>query len=228
MNKKIKEVLNMKKRLLVCIMIMMLSSACGNVEKETNTITPTTSNNIVENSENINETVSPEVDTTSSPEIEEDKSIPNNTSEPFIGRIDLDDETEKSFYGIWKVEKLLGFADSYNDASEYPTGQKITGDEIIIKKDFFSSKGLKNYNDYQYELKNLSYNITAICYNRDSFYRLFKIDLPILDINDKVKHIEIIDSSKELDIPVSFFIVNNDRVILLLEATCFELKKVAD
>ncbi|HHW38188.1 MAG TPA: hypothetical protein GXX18_13285 [Bacillales bacterium] len=44
----------------------------------------------------------------------------------------MDSETEKSFYGTWKVEKLLGFANPYNDASEYPTGQKFIGDEIII------------------------------------------------------------------------------------------------
>lgn len=218
----------MKKRLLVCIMIIMLLSACSNAEEAVNSITPTTSNNIVENSESSNEKGLLDMDITSSLELQEDKSIQNNTYEPFIGRIDMDGETEKSFYGIWKVEKLLGFADSYNDASEYPTGQKITGDEIIIKKDSFSSKGLKNYNDYQYELKNPSYKITTICYNRDSFYRLFKIDLPSLDINDKVKQIEIFDSYTELGIPVSFFVVNNDRVILFLESTCFELKRLAD
>lgn len=95
----------MKKRLLVCITIMlMLSSACGSVEKET---TPRVSN------------------TSSEPKPETDKYIiSNNISEPFVRRINLDSETEKSFYGTWKVEKLLGFGNSYNDASEYPTGQK--------------------------------------------------------------------------------------------------------
>lgn len=159
---------------------------------------------------------------------EEDKIIPTNTSEPFIGHMNLDSETEKFFYGTWKVEKLLGFANSYNDASEYPKGQKIIGDEIIIKKNFFSSKGLQNYNIYQYELKDPLYDITAICYNLDSFYRLFKIKLPDLNINDEVKQLEVSNSSTKLSIPGSFFIVNNDRLILMLEATCFELKKVTD
>lgn len=142
--------------------------------------------------------------------------------------MNLDSETEKFFYGTWKVEKLLGFADSYNDASEYPTGQKIIGDEFIMKKDFFSSKGLENYNAYQHELKNPLYDIIAICYDSDSFYRLFKIDLPNLSINDEVKHICVSDSNTKLSIPISFFVVNNDRLILLLEATCFELKKITD
>lgn len=78
---------------------------------------------------------------------------PSNTSEPFVGAKELDHDTEQLFYGTWKVEKLLGFADSYNDASEYPTGQKVIGDEIMINKDFFSSKGFKNYSVYQSELK---------------------------------------------------------------------------
>jgi len=198
----------MKKILLVCIMIMMmLASACGNVE--------TTSN--------------PNTSSEPTPETEE-SFIPENTSDCNVDRISLDSETEKYFYGTWKVEKLLGFANSYNDASEYPTGQKFIGDEIIIKKDFFSSKGLKNYKEYQYELKNPIYKITATCYNSDSFYRLYKIDIPDLNINDVVKAVDISDPSTKLSIPVSvsFFVVNNDRLILLSEATIFELKKMTD
>lgn len=199
----------MKKILLVCIMIMlMLASACGNVEMTSN---PNTS---------------------SEPKPETDESIiPKNRSEYCdLERINLDSETEKYFYGTWKVEKLLGFSRSYNDASEYPTGQKFIGDEIIIKKDFFSSKGLKNYKIYQYELKNPLHEITTTCYNSDSFYRSYKIDIPDLNINDVVKEIEIIDPSTKGRIPVSlsFFVVNNDRLILLSEATIFELKKITD
>lgn len=197
----------MKKILLVCIMIMlMLASACGNVASNPNT--------------------------SSEPKPATDESIiPKNTSEYCdTESINLDSETEKYFYGTWKVEKLLGFANSYNDASEYPTGQKFIGDEIIIKKDFFSSKGLKNYKKYQYELKNPLYEITATCYNSDSFYRSYKIDIPDLNINDVVKAINISDPSTKLSIPVSvsFFVVNNDRLILLSEATIFELKKITD
>ncbi|MEK5183265.1 hypothetical protein [Paenibacillus sp. FSL P4-0288] len=199
----------MNKTLLACIMIMlMLASACGNVE--------TTSN--------------PNTSSEPKPETEE-SIIPKNTSEYCtVERISMDSETEKYFYGTWKVEKLLGFANSYNDASEYPTGQKFIGDEIIIKKDFFSSKGLKNYNTYQFELKNPLYEITSTCNSSDSFYRLYKIDIPDLNINDVVKAIDVSDPSTKLSIPVSvsFFVVNNDRLILLSEATIFELKKITD
>ncbi|OMD34789.1 hypothetical protein [Paenibacillus odorifer] len=197
----------MEKILLVCIMIMLtLASANGNVEMTSN---PNTSNE---------------------PKRETDESIIPKNSSVYCAQesINLDSETEKDFYGTWKVEKLLGFANSYNDASEYPTGQKFIGDEIIIKKDFFSSKGLKNYSVYQYELKKPLYEITATCYNSDSFYRLYKIDIPDLNINDVVKVINISDPSTNLGIPLSFFVVNNDRLILLSEATIFELEKITD
>ncbi|MFS0857602.1 hypothetical protein [Paenibacillus taichungensis] len=123
----------MKKTILACMMIMlMLASACGNVEKTSNS--------------NTSSELKPET---------QEAIIQKNTSDYCtVDRISLDSETEKYFYGTWKVEKLLGFANSYNDASEYPTGQKFIGDKIIIEKDFFSSKGLKKYKKYQYELKN--------------------------------------------------------------------------
>lgn len=199
----------MKKTILACMMIMlMLASACGNVEKTSN----------------------PNTSSEPKPETQE-AIIQKNTSDYCtVDRISLDSETEKYFYGTWKVEKLLGFANSYNDASEYPTGQKFIGDKIIIEKDFFSSKGLKKYKKYQYELKNPLYQITATCYNSDSFYRYYKIDIPDLHINDEVKAIDISDSSTKMSIPVSlsFLAVNNDRLILLSEATIFELKKIID
>ncbi|WP_405154482.1 hypothetical protein [Paenibacillus sp. FSL K6-0108] len=197
-----------EKTLLACIMIMlMLSSACGIVE------TTSTSNASSE----------------PTPETEE-SFIPENTSDCTVDRISLDSETEEYFYGTWKVEKLLGFANSYNDASEYPSGQKFIGDEIITQKDFFSSKGLKNYSKYQYEMKKPIYEITTTCYNSDSFYRLYKIDIPDLNINDEVKAIDISNPSTKMSIPVglSFLAVNNDRLLLLSEATIFELKKITD
>ncbi|MGO4530072.1 hypothetical protein AB4Z30_13410 [Paenibacillus sp. 2TAF8] len=147
-----------------------------------------------------------------------------------VDRISLDSETAKNFYGTWKVEKLLGFANSYNDASEYPTGQKFIGDKIIIKKNFFSSKGLKKYTKYQTELKDPLYEITTICTESDSFFRFYKIDIPDLNIKDVVKVIDVSDPYTKLGIPsgLNFFAVNSDRLILLSEATIFELKKISD
>lgn len=203
----------------VMFLIMSILSAClvgcSNVSVLKNQVDGTIKNT---------STIEPSIDEAK----EDDNIIPSNTSEPFVGSMDLDSETEKFFYGTWKVEKLLGFANSYNDASEYPTGQQVIGDEITINKDFFSSKGFENYNVYQYELEDPLYDITEICYNEDSFYRIFKMDMLGLNKNDEVKALRVSDSSTGLSIPVGFLDVNNDRLILMLEATQFELKRVTE
>lgn len=110
------------KTLLACIMIMlMLVSARGNVETTINPIPFGV--------------LKPETD---------ESIIPKNKSECVNAElISLDSETETYFYGTWKVEKLLGFANSYNDASEYPTGQRFIGDKMVIEKDLFHQKDLK-------------------------------------------------------------------------------------
>ncbi|AIQ72412.1 hypothetical protein BSK57_22400 [Paenibacillus odorifer] len=107
-------------------------------------------------------------------------------------------------------------------------GQNVIGDEIIINKDSFSSEGFEHYTVYQYELETPLYNITEIHYNNDSFYRVYKMDMPSLSMNDEVKVLSISDSSTGLAIPVSFLDVNNNRFILILEATQFELKRVTE
>ncbi|QDH21457.1 hypothetical protein [Saccharibacillus brassicae] len=197
----------MRKILLACVMVVsILTTACEHTET---TSTPSTS-----------------------PAAKSDtKEVPASTEtsedvDPKI--ITLDSATEKYFYGTWKVEKLLGFANSYNDASKYPTGQKFIGDQLVIEKDYFSSKGLKNEKDYQYELKDPLYRLMDNFEDADSFYRTYKIDIPNWNMNDKTKVITISDPSTKMHIPVSlsFFIINNDRLILLSEATIFELKKV--
>ncbi|WP_312939929.1 hypothetical protein [Oscillibacter sp.] len=163
---------------------------------------------------------------TSGDAAKEEGDIPNNTSEPFIGSEDLDRETEKFFYGTWKVEKMLGFANSYNDASEYPTGQKIVGDQIVIDQDFFSTKGFAGYEPYQFELDKPIYDIQEIHYNADSFYRVDKINLESINMNDELKILGVSDSSTGLGMPIGFIDVNNDRLLLMLEATVFELKRI--
>lgn len=209
----------MRGKVLILLIVSILSDClvgCSNVSVLKNQDNGTTINAVEEPDS-----------TPTTDEVKEDDSIsPTNPTELFVGRMALDSETEKFIYGTWKVEKLLGFANSYNDASEYPTGQKIIDDEIVINKDWFSSEGLKNYNDYQYKLKKPLYEITMICYNKDDFYRNFKMDLPGINMNDVIKEIQVSDSSTEFGIPVGFFVVNNDSLILVLEASCFELKRV--
>lgn len=201
------------------------------------TPTPNTENSL--NNNLIESTLNSEVsmiaqDTspTHTPEIAETETdiINYNQSEPLIGIMDLYSDIENFIYGTWQVEELLGFANSYNDASEYPTGQKIIGDEIIINKDLFSTKGFKNYINKQFVTKDPVYKITSINYNEDSFYRFNKIDLPDVTLLDEIKTIHVYMSSAEESstFALTFFVVNNERLILLLEATCFELKRISN
>ncbi|MMZ67743.1 hypothetical protein D1872_303600 [compost metagenome] len=54
------------------------------------------------------------------------------------------------------------------------------------------------------------------------------MDMLGLNKNDEVKALRVSDSSTGLSIPVGFLDVNNDRLILTLEATQFELKRVTE
>ena len=132
-----------------------MSYTSSSKEKEAIISTELTTSNVIETGENSIK----------------DKTTPSSgyTFEP----MSLDSETESFLYGTWQVEKLLCFGNSYNDASEFPTGQKVIGDEIIIEKDLFSSQGLKNYDVYQDLTRDPRYEINLICYDSDSFYRIF-------------------------------------------------------
>lgn len=116
----------------------------------------------------------------------------------------------------------------YNDASEYPKGQKVIGDNIVITKDLFSSEGIVNYKEYQYTIKNPKFYINTVYPNAELFLVYNKIDRSKGDFglnpNDIIKFITVTDNEKKL-YPCSFFIVSNEKLILQIEATYFELKK---
>ena len=40
---------------------------------------------------------------------------------PEVGRFRLSADTQKFIFGKWKVKRLLGFYNAWNDASEYPS-----------------------------------------------------------------------------------------------------------
>ncbi|EKN62462.1 hypothetical protein BAZO_20973 [Schinkia azotoformans LMG 9581] len=119
----------------------------------------------------------------------------------------------------------------YNDASEYPKGQKVIGDNIIITKDLFSSEGIVNYKWYQYTIKNPKIYIDMVYSNAESFLVYSKVNRAEgnlgLNPSDIIRSITITNDKNDL-YPFSLFIVNNERLILQLEATYFELKKIND
>ena len=161
-------------------------------------------------------------------DMNEDDFIVESEHEPEIGRFSLSDDTKKFLFGKWKVKKLLGFYNGWNDASEYPDGQDIIGDEIIIQSDVFSSLGLKKYKVYQDKYINPYYYVDCIFYDVDSLYRVCKLQIPGLKDNDKVQGILVSSKPHEFPSTVTFYCINNERLILSLEATIFELEKIME
>jgi hypothetical protein len=155
----------------------------------------------------------------------------NDTSPISFGKMALDKNAEQFFFGSWKIDSLLGFNYIYNDASEYPKGQKIICDTIIVTKDLFSSEGIINYKCYQYSIINPQIYIDTTFSNAEVFLvynRVNRLEGNLnLKPNDIIRSIRITNEKNDL-YPFSFYIVNNERVILLLEATYFELKKIND
>lgn len=140
-----------------------------------------------------------------------------------FGPMDMSEETAASFYGTWEVKELLCFGLSWNDASEYPTGQDVIGNRLVLQKEQFSSMGLTNYPVYQAELADPDYTIANQFYDTDEFFRVYKVNLPGLEHGDTVTVIHLKES-----VPMSFYMVNHERLILCLEATYFELTRVGD
>ena len=169
--------------------------------------------------------------TSSKPEIKSPESNSNGTPLVSFPRSPLDKKSEQFLFGTWKIDKLLGFNYIYNDASEYPKGQKVIGDEIVITKDLFSSEGIANYKSYQYSIENPQIHISTVYSNADAFLVYSKVNRKEgnlgLNPNDIIRYI-IITNDKNYLYPFSFYIVNNERLILQLEATYFELKKIND
>lgn len=155
----------------------------------------------------------------------------NDSSDITFPNTPLDKDLEKALFGTWKIDKLLGFSYIYNDASEYPQGQKVIGDNIIITKDLFSSEGIVNYKAYAANIKNPKILIDTVYPNADTFLVYNKIYKSKenwgLNPNDVIKSITISNGEDDSP-PLSFFIVNKERLILRIEATYFELKKIDD
>lgn len=152
----------------------------------------------------------------------------DTTLEPEIGKFSLSEETKEFLFGKWKVKKLLGFHESWNDASEYPNGQDIIGNELIIQSDTFSSLGLEKYKTKQNKFSKPYYYACEIFYDKDSLYRGEKLKIPGLEDGDKVQVICVARNTKEYPEAMSFICINYDRLIFSLEATIFELEKVME
>ncbi len=121
---------------------------------------------------------------------------------------------------------MLCFGLSWNDASEYPTGQDVIGNRLILQKERFSSMGFTKYPVYQAEFADPNYIIANEFDDTDEFFRVYKVDLPGLGHGDTVTVIHLEESKTHASVPLSLYMVNHERLILCLEASCFELTRV--
>ncbi|MCL2336931.1 MAG: hypothetical protein FWC60_05880 [Firmicutes bacterium] len=156
--------------------------------------------------------------------------IKSNRNPVIYGEFPLNKKDEQFLFGTWKVDKLLGF--TYireDDKTEYPTGQKIIGDEIIITKDKLSTMGLINYERYQKKEDNPEYFFYAI-YNDPYFF----LTSNRIDIDEGVQEwgIKSSDRIRILFNPgtfcFTFIVVNDEKLIFLMESSFFELVKERD
>lgn len=128
-----------------------------------------------------------------------------------------------AIYGTWRVEKLLGFGLHYGNGAEYPVGPDIVGDEIVLRRDVYSTKGLDKVEKYQQEVREPVYTIAAAFADTDEFFRVYKTDLPVVKSGDTVRVIEVEGA------PIGgYYLINNDTLVLDLESACFALTRVGD
>lgn len=143
------------------------------------------------------------------------------------GPLALSGDTAAFLNGTWKVEKLLCFGFSYDNKSEYPTGQDVIGNEIVIHTDRFSSAGLVKYPRYQADVANPYYS-DRVTYNGEMFRQEYRVALPDVDANDQVTVIHVSTERTKPNLPPVFYTVNNERLILMLDSAYFELTRVGD
>lgn len=88
--------------------------------------------------------------------------------------------------------------------------------------------GLKKYKVYQDKYNNPYYYVDSIYYDTLSLYRSWKLQIPGLKDNDMV---QVIDASSKPQgdwATMTFFCINNERLVILIEATLFELEKIEE
>ncbi|NFG42755.1 hypothetical protein FC789_16755 [Clostridium botulinum] len=128
-------------------------------------------------------------------------------------------QNEESFYGQWVIEKAVGYSKvgTYSDDDI----KKIVGKKLSFSKEQSSCFG----DDASYlndTVKNPTYKKSVI--TSDEFLSTWLVPLSTLSINsDTVTEIEVNDSK---NLPAcTFFIKDNDTLILYGGGTFFELKK---
>lgn len=149
-------------------------------------------------------------------------------------QVPTSEEIKKLFFGEWKVSKLLGFSKIGNDYTNYPDGHDIIGDHIIINENVFSSEGLENYERYQCEVLNPTYDVSYIKYKYliYSENEALKEDPELYKMvrDEELQDLEIIgirDGRRNYPPPVQIMISNNRQLIILtMDGAYYLLEKI--
>lgn len=142
----------------------------------------------------------------------------------------MNSETQNLIFGEWKISELMGFGKIQNDYTNYPDGDNVIGNHIIINKSVFSTKDIVNYKRYQCEIVKPVYQIgftytskENIIYPIDSVKRNSEIDNVIE--NDSFQSIEIANDTIPFA-PVGLLLSSDNHLILQLDCTFYLLEKV--
>lgn len=155
----------------------------------------------------------------------------NNKEQPESAVDRLDTEIEQFLFGTWEVETFLGFQAITKEDIEWPDGEKIIGKSVIINNQLFSSSDFgTEYDKYALEVVNPTYRV-AKTMNGDDFYSDYRIsqDQTKISSDDTVQIIKSTSSDKDNPSDgLDLIIVNNSRLIIMLNCDFFELNKILE
>lgn len=142
----------------------------------------------------------------------------------------INSEIQNLIFGEWEISELIGFGKLQNDYTNYPDGDNVIGDHIIINNRVFSTKEIVHYKRYQCEIVDPVYRIGItytsdqnIIFPIDSVKRNSEIDNMIQ--NESFQNIEISNDTISFA-PVGLLIASDNHLILQLDCTFYLLEKV--
>ncbi|WP_252238947.1 hypothetical protein [Clostridium sp. VAP51] len=221
-------------RIFILIALLVTLTGCGTEKSQNNHIQTNndisteatdkqdnTTNNNTNSSEKITDNNTKKVSTTNKVNSNKNNSNNNTAINKSSENNPTEVQNEESFYGQWVIEKAVGYSKvgTYSDEDI----KKIVGKKLSFSKEHSSCFG----DDASYlndTVKNPTYKKSVI--TSDEFLSTWLVPLSTLSINsDTVTEIEVNDLK---NLPAcTFFIKDNDTLILYGGGTFFQLKKAA-
>lgn len=160
-----------------------------------------------------------------------------DTDSNYLIKNEISNVEAEFLYGTWNIEKLIGFTDIQSSRCNYPYGQDIIDNILIIEECIFSSMDL-TYDSgvYQRKIKNPYYIITNTNeeINNMGSYWYFGMNPQEIGIDLEVDILKVIEIEENTSLygsvsggmPGELIIVNYERLIYYVDSAYFELKKL--